>query len=184
MLPQDSDVDDFLDSVSEVERLISGLKSGSIPPEYVDSKTAARTAAKSAPPALQQRQAATATTPAAAGEDDADAASKQAELLRKVEELKESRQRKLKARQAYEAYIHDKQQQQQQHTNYTTSKFATDYNQWDLWCPSDDEDELFSSLTPNSPAFRAMEKDISTRHARCVLRRGAYTPTWVLRLTL
>ena len=42
----------------------------------------------------------------------------------------------------------------------------TDYNSWDLWCPSDDEDEMIKDLTPNNPAFKAMEKDIDDRHAR------------------
>lgn len=42
----------------------------------------------------------------------------------------------------------------------------TDYAAWELWCPSDDEDEMIQNLTPNDPAFKVMEKDIDERHAR------------------
>lgn len=155
------DIDAFLDSVSEVSRLIDGLKAGSITPEYVDGKIAQRSqqkAQKTQPkPAAQQLK--TAADQAAVDNDAAAAdAAKQAELLRKVEELKASRQRKIRARQQYEGYVQGKKQQQH--------SYATDYNQWELWCPSDEEDDLFNSLTPNSPQFRAMEQDISKRHAR------------------
>jgi hypothetical protein len=154
------DIDAFLDSVSEVSRLIDGLKAGSITPEYVDNKIAQRSHPKpqkgQATPAAQQQN-----RPAdeAAADKDA-AAAKQAELLRKVEELKVNRQRKLKARQQYDSYLQGKKQQQH--------SYATDYNQWELWCPSDEEDDMFNSLTPNSPQFKAMEQDISKRHARSV----------------
>jgi hypothetical protein len=37
-----------------------------------------------------------------------------------------------------------------------------------MWCPEDEEDDLFNSLTPNNPAFRAMERDIDDRHKRYV----------------
>lgn len=165
MLPTDQDVTDFLEDVSSVSRLIDGLKAGTISPEYVDTKIAERAQStkaytiKQAAAAQDQRQQQQQATDAAVAADTA----KQAELLRKVEELKASRERKLKARQQYEGYVQGKKQQQQH-------GYATDYTRWELWCPSDEEDDLFNSLTPNSPAFRAMEQDISKRHARCVLR--------------
>lgn len=43
---------------------------------------------------------------------------------------------------------------------------ATDYRKWDMWCPEDEEDDLINSITPNTPAFRALEKDIDERHNR------------------
>lgn len=162
MLPTDKDVTDFLEDVSSVSRLINGLKAGTISPEYVDKKIAER---------AQSTKADTSKQPAAAQErqqqQQADAAvaadtAKQTELLRKVEELKASRERKLKARRQYEGYVQGKKQQQH--------SYATDYTRWELWCPSDEEDDLFNSLTPNSPAFRTMEQDISKRHARFVPR--------------
>lgn len=171
MVPSDGDVDAFLDSVSEASRLIDGLKAGTISPEYIDTKISQRacpdtrgnnSAGQSAPhsttAAARQAQAVTAADEDAAVATDA---AKQADLLRKVEELKANRQRKLKARQLYESYVQGKQQQQH--------SYATDYAQWEMWCPSDEEDDMFNSLTPNSPQFRAMEKDISSRHARCSL---------------
>jgi hypothetical protein len=160
MLPQDQDVDAFLDSVSEVSRLIDGLKAGTIPPEYVDGKIAQRSVKQQTESKLtaQQDVGPSPDRAAAPDKDAADAAAaKQAELLRKVEELKANRQRKLTARKQFESYVQGKQHQH---------SYTTDYTQWELWCPSDEEDDLFNSLTPNSPAFQAMEKDISARHAR------------------
>lgn len=89
--------------------------------------------------------------------------------LVQVEELKANRARKLKARAKYEQYV---QQQQKQAANGAPATGAArigavDYVRWDLWCPSDEEDEIFSSLTPNNPGFRAMERDINERHKRC-----------------
>lgn len=170
MLPPDGDVEAFIDSVSEVSRLVEGLKAGAISPEYVDSKIAQRSQKKQATstaPSAAQQQASSSTPSAptaaaqakAADKDAADTeAARQAELARKVEELKANRQRKLKARELYESYVQGKKQQQH--------SYATDYGKWELWCPSDEEDDLFNSLTPNTPQFRAMEKDISKRHER------------------
>jgi len=162
MVPSDQDVNAFLDNVSEVSRLIDGLKAGAISPEYVDTKIAQKSQKKADTnkPIPSDAQA-PAAEPAAGQDAAATDTARQAELMRKVEELKTSRQRKLKARQLYESYVQGKQKQQH--------SYAADYNQWELWCPSDDEDELFNSLTPNSPQFRAMEQDISARHARYAL---------------
>jgi hypothetical protein len=168
-LPDASDLDDFIDNVSEVSRLIDSLKAGTISPEYVDKKLAARAAQpeqqKHIPATASIPHNAPARPPTVAAGDDADQddaerrgeAAKQAELLRKVDELKANRARKLRARQRFEDYS-----QQQQ----STQGYATDYAKWDLWCPSDEEDDLFNSIPPNNPAFRAMERDINDRHAR------------------
>lgn len=170
-LPHCSDVEDFIDNVSEVSRLIESLKAGTISPEYVDKKIAARTAqqeqqkgspAAPSTPQATSKQASSDSADEAAEKDDAERkgeAARQAELLRKVEELKSSRARKLRARQRFDEYS------QQQNTQ----AYATDYAKWDLWCPSDEEDDMFNSIPPNNPAFRAMERDINDRHARWVL---------------
>jgi hypothetical protein len=170
-LPHAGDVEEFIDNVSEVSRLIDSLKAGTISPEYVDKKIAARTAQqeqqKADPAAPRSPQAALkdinlAATDESAVQDDAERkgeAAKQAELLRKVEELKANRARKLRARQRFDEYSQQ---------NSSTQAYATDYAKWDLWCPSDEEDDLFNSIPPNNPAFRAMERDINDRHARFV----------------
>ncbi|WIA44309.1 hypothetical protein OEZ86_007106 [Tetradesmus obliquus] len=172
-LPHCSDVEDFIDNVSEVSRLIESLKAGTISPEYVDKKIAARTAqqeqqkgspAAPSTPQATSKQASSDSADEAAEKDDAERkgeAARQAELLRKVEELKTNRARKLRARQRFDEYS------QQQNTQ----AYATDYAKWDLWCPSDEEDDMFNSIPPNNPAFRAMERDINDRHARMVEQR-------------
>jgi hypothetical protein len=33
---------------------------------------------------------------------------------------------------------------------------STDYGAWDLWTPSDDEDDPWMQYMPNNPAFKAM----------------------------
>ena len=53
----------------------------------------------------------------------------------------------------------------------SSARKGTDYGAWDLWTPSDDEDDPWMSYTPNNPAFKAMEADIDKRHARQVERR-------------
>jgi hypothetical protein len=168
-LPHCSDVEDFIDNVSEVSRLIESLKAGTISPEYVDKKIAARAAQQEqqkgspAPPSTPHATSQpplSAKSSDSANQDDAERkgeAARQAELLRKVEELKSNRAHKLRARQRFDKY-----------SQQTTQAYATDYARWDMWCPSDEEDDLFNSIPPNNPAFRAMERDINDRHARWV----------------
>lgn len=154
----EEEVDEFIDKVSEVSRLLEGLKAGTISPEYIDTKLATAadkdkpTSNKSSSvqnhPRIQQQQDA---LPDAVSRDE----EQQAELQRKLAELRANRERKTKLRQLY-----------QQHTASYKQRFATDYTKWDLFCPSDDEDDLFNSITPNNPQFKAMEKDIDERHKR------------------
>lgn len=162
MAPADSDVEEFIDKVSEVERLIEGLKKGTISAEYVDTKLAERQACKDKPRPESAKSPWTGQQPTDCVKGGVDSSAedkrKQERLLAKVEELKANRARKLKARNKYHEYVE----------NGMHNTHSTDYQQWDLWCPSDDEDDLFNSLTPNTAEFRAMEKDISDRHNRCV----------------
>lgn len=152
-------VDDFIEKVSEVSRLIDGLKTGTISPDYVDTKLAAKSEEK----ALRSTTSNTyghcihSVKPQQDVSEDAEAreAAKQAELQRKVAELKANRERKARVRQLY-----------QQHTERPEQLYATDYTKWDLFCPSDEEDELFNGLTPSNPQFKAMERDINDRHSR------------------
>ena len=188
------EVQDFLDNVDEAARLIGGLVAGTLPPDYVDRRADER-AQKQQQKQTQQRQKQQQHNKQeppgdAENEDDSNdqAAARRAELMRKVEELKAGRERKLKARAKYDAYVRQKQQQQGQGQqqqvgegdddgeNGTTGAAAgagvVDYVKWDLWCPSDDDDELFSGVVPrHDAAFRAMERDIDERHARMVRQR-------------
>lgn len=84
--------------------------------------------------------------------------ARQERLREKAKELKANYERKQKARQRFEEYGKENGQ----------FKAGTDYTRWDMWCPEDEEDELINSITPSSSAFRALEKDIDERHARCV----------------
>jgi hypothetical protein len=150
----DTDIEEFLENVDDVVRLVEGLKAGTISPDYVDSK-------------LEQKQQATSNLKhrsecnedlkpkLPARDTDKPDDAKQKELLQKVAELKANRERKFKVRQQYEQYL-----------QRTPQAGGTDYAKWDLWCPSDEEDDLFNSIAPNTPEFRAMEADINTRHHR------------------
>jgi hypothetical protein len=51
---------------------------------------------------------------------------------------------------------------------------ATDYERWDLWAPSDDEDDALGARPPSSPAFRALERDIDERHQRFASALGGH----------
>jgi len=170
-MPAPEEVDGFLDSVSEVSRLIDGLKAGSISPEYVDSVLLAKTgqaasaarqdvaqhakAADQSPAGSDGQAGGAGAPPGSSADDDAD---RQARLAAKVEELKANRARKLAARARYQQYV-----------AAAGDEAGTDYRKWDMWCPSDDEDALFNSLTPADPQFQAMEKDINDRHRKWVV---------------
>ena len=43
---------------------------------------------------------------------------------------------------------------------------ATDYDRWDLWTPSDEEDDALAACPPANPGIRALERDINQRHQR------------------
>lgn len=158
VLPTEEELNDFNDSVSEVSRLIQGLKEGTITPDYIkgkqdrgellhQKKEVAAAAAVVVPEIDKEQEA----------KDTAANEQKQERLIQKVEELKANRWRKLKARERYTAHLHE---------GEGALRFETDYAKWDMWCPSDDEDDLFNSIPPNTPQFRAMEKDIDQRHTR------------------
>jgi hypothetical protein len=94
------EVDEFIDRVDEVSRLIDGLAAGTLPPEYIDAKLAARAQHKHRPPVVTKTSAlphgGTSQFPgdtagaSDAGEGDGEAAAaevdvqRQAELMRKV----------------------------------------------------------------------------------------------------
>lgn len=150
----DDDAQHFLEHVDEVSRLIAGLKAGNLPPS--DTTTRRSDAGKHAAPQDEARRE---------------------ELQRKAQELKIDYERKIRARQRFEAYVGSGKQQH---------RFGTDYARWDLWCPEDETDELISSIANSNPALRAMEKDVDERHRRWALQaraRGAAPPGQLLLIT-
>ncbi|EFJ51905.1 hypothetical protein VOLCADRAFT_86877 [Volvox carteri f. nagariensis] len=166
------DAEEFIEKVDEVHRLIEGLKAGTVSPDYIDSKqkqkekkererqefvkkhTAGRGPTPAGPEALQ--------SPKKEDEDDHDAEAERRErAMAKVKELMANRQRKLHARARYEEYV----------KSLDKTRFGTDYTKWDIWCPEDEEDDLINSIGPNTPQFKAMEKDIDERHRQLVERR-------------
>eukprot|EP00798_Chlamydomonas_sp_ICE-L_P017965 gene17965-24370_t len=155
-----AEVDAFVDQVSEVSRLVAGLKEGTISPDYIDTKIKSRE--KKAETALaSSRKGAPATQPKTEKELEEAEQEKEAErerLMAKVEELKLSRAKKLFARHKFEQYVATK----------DTAKFGTDYTKWDMWCPEDEDDDMINSICPNQSQFKAMEKDIEERHKRMI----------------
>ncbi|GLC44336.1 hypothetical protein PLESTB_000480900 [Pleodorina starrii] len=172
IVDQAEDAEEFIEKVDEVHRLIEGLKAGTISPEYIDTKqkqkeqkereklelAAKRPAGRGPPPA-----AADASAPQTNDEgDDQDAEAERRErAMAKVKELMDNRDRKLRARARYEEYV----------KSQDKTQFGTDYTKWDIWCPEDEEDDLINSMGPNTPQFKAMEKDIDDRHRQMVERR-------------
>jgi len=77
----------------------------------------------------------------------------------KVDEIMLRKKEKDKAREKYKEYMADESK-----GTFVTNN--TDYAAWELFCPSDDEDEMISSLTPDGPQFKAMEKDMDDRHKK------------------
>eukprot|EP00198_Chlamydomonas_reinhardtii_P013934 XP_001703271.1 TPR domain-containing protein [Chlamydomonas reinhardtii] len=167
------DVEEFIENVDEVHRLIEGLKAGTISPDYIDTKTKLKQEKEEEKKKRSAKEsegrgptpAAPSTTETAAsskdeGDDDAEDERKE-RAMAKVKELIANRERKLRARAMYEEYVRTKDQ----------SRFGTDYTKWDIWCPDDEEDDLINSVGPNTPQFRAMEKDIDERHRQLVERR-------------
>ena len=162
MPPNLTEAESFLDEVDDVSRLIEGLHSGKISPEYVDKKIKQRDA--------EESRAAEATK---AAEDEAERKKyenlpdeKKLEVKQKVDDMIREKERREKARELYAAYRASLPEEELERRSR-----STDYSAWDLWTPSDDEDDPWMQYMPNDPAFKAMEADIDKRHARRVEQR-------------
>jgi len=75
-----------------------------------------------------------------------------------VKQLLERQQEKERRRGKYREYLT---------TQGSRREACTDYRQWELWCPSDEDDEVVNSCTPSNPTFKALEKDVQNKHERC-----------------
>ncbi|CAD7702947.1 unnamed protein product, partial [Ostreobium quekettii] len=139
------DIQEFTDTVDEVSRLIAGLKEGKLSPEYLDKRIKDREAEKEEKDKQKaEEQQRKEITP-----------ERRDELMRKVAALQERRAKRLAARERYDRYVEE-----------NPGGHWTDYDKWNMWCPSDEEDAMFDTVRPETPEFRAMEKDIDDRHKR------------------
>eukprot|EP00884_Botryococcus_braunii_P022874 jgi/Botrbrau1/9270/Bobra.180_1s0027.1 len=152
-LPTFDDIERFTEDASEVARLVDGLRSGSLPTDYIDKRIEDRNCK-----AIQREKKEKENLFYGQRSHDPE---RQRELKKKVAELKAHRAAKERARKKYEKHVAAQPPLHQ----------STDYTKWDLWTPSDEEDELFNSCTPNTPEFRGLEKDIEDRHKRMVEQR-------------
>ena len=153
-------VETFCDRVDEVCRLVDGLKAGTLSPDHVEDHLEKRT---------ERSRNADSQDPLALTPE------RKAKLLRQVsflfrsvrlmlfvrslqvEDLKERQEKKEKRRDQYNAYVcHGKR-----------DNGSTDYRQWELWCPSDEDDEIVRSCLPNRPECQALDRDMKERRERC-----------------
>ncbi|GLI69147.1 hypothetical protein VaNZ11_013704 [Volvox africanus] len=166
------DVGEFLENVDEVHRLIEGLKAGTISTDYIDYKQKQKEQKELERQELEKKRPAgrgpspakPETTPSQQndeGSDQDEESERRERAMAKVKELMANRERKLRARVRYEEYV----------KSQDKTQFGTDYTKWDIWCPEDEEDDLINSIGPNTPQFKAMEKDIDERHRQLVERR-------------
>ena len=104
---------------------------------------------------------------AAAAEPEELTPERRAELMVKVEELQKRMRRKEAARKRHAEYVRAKE------AAGGAQYAGTDYSEWDLWCPSDEEDDLVRGMAPDNAEFSAMEKDIEERHQSLLRSRRA-----------
>lgn len=133
-----AELDDFLEQAEEVSRQVSGLKSGKLAPDFVQQR-----------PKKPQ-------VPSKQGQPDKRTPEQEEALRKKVQALLAQRQAREQARNRFQQYLE---------VHPGDSHESTDYKKWDLFLPSDDEeDELFNSQRPE---LKALEKDAEDRHSRC-----------------
>ena len=154
--PQDAD--EFLENVDEVNALIEGLRSGKISAEYVDRKIKERDAESTQLEEKRKKEA----EEAERRKYENLSPEEQKKIKAKVDEMIAEKERRERARKAFHEYRAKMPEDKRR---------ATDYDAWDLWTPSDDEDDPWMQYTPENPAFKAMEADIDRRHAAQVRAR-------------
>lgn len=154
--PQDAD--EFLENVDEVNALIDGLRSGKISAEYVDRKIKERDAESTQLEEERKKEA----EEAERRKYENLSPEEQKKIKAKVDEMIAEKERRERARKAFHEYRAKMPEEKRR---------ATDYDAWDLWTPSDDEDDPWMKYTPENPAFKAMEADIDRRHAAQVRAR-------------
>uniref|UniRef100_A0A7S0QXX8 Protein unc-45 homolog B n=1 Tax=Pyramimonas obovata TaxID=1411642 RepID=A0A7S0QXX8_9CHLO len=149
------DVDDFLSEVEKVSSLIGKLKNDEISVEEFDKLNERKERSE------KRKQQEEEQAQLQREKEQADLEVRKAKAQKKVDEIMARKQAKDKAKERYKEYIEGE--------GGKKGTFVTnnaDYAAWDLYCPSDEEDEMIANLTPDGPQFKAMEKDIDDRHRR------------------
>ena len=161
--PSAHEADSFLDEVDDVTRLVDGLRTGKVSAEYVDRVLAEKDASVARSKEETQKKEAQAEK----NKYENLSPDKKAEVKQKVAAMIAEKDRREKARALFQHH-RGKMSDAEKREN---AKSATDYHGWDLWTPSDDEDDPWMSYMPDNPAFKAMESDIDKRHAKQVGNR-------------
>ena len=148
--PQMEEADEFAERVDEVARLIEGMNDGTLSPEYIDRKIGRDEDEERRKKKKKEEEEAKKAEPISE--------ERMAECRRKAEELKREYDRRVKAREKFTRY---RERIPENHREQTT-----DYDAWDMWEPSDDEDDPWMQPSASNAQFAAMEKDLNERHAR------------------
>eukprot|EP00854_Cymbomonas_tetramitiformis_P003796 gene3796-4750_t len=150
----EDEVEDFLARVDGISKTLDGLNDGTISVEDLDRMERQ----KELLAARQEREAKEAEESSAKRKEELESRRDAAKV--KVDEIMERKIKKDKARERFVDY-----EKTDKKSSFITT--STDYTGWDLWCPSDEEDDLIKTLPPSTdPAFKAMEKDMDDRHER------------------
>ena len=137
-----ADLDEFLGRADDVAAMIEQLQSGALSPDEFDRRDAEKRAAGARLKAEKEAAKAAAEAEARRAKpslEDLDE-EKQAALKAKVEDIMRRRQQRLAARERYEEYT------KRRAGPTATTASGTDYNKWDMYTPTDEEDDLIASL--------------------------------------
>ena len=164
--PGAHEAESFLEEVEDVTRLVDGLRSGKVSAEYVDRVLRE----KDEETEKKETRAKEAKEQAEKTKYDNLPEEKKTEVREKVAEMMREKERRERARElyAYQETLGSSGGSSEERRRTAT----TDYTSWDLWTPSDDEEDPWMTFTPgDNPAFKAMEADIDKRHERQVRQR-------------
>ena len=163
--PSAHEAESFLEEVEDVTRLVDGLRSGKVSAEYVD-RVLREKDEETAQKETREKQA---KEEAEKNKYDNLPEEKKTEVREKVAEMMREKERRERARGLYAKY--QEKMGSGPDAKAARRRAATDYTSWDLWMPSDDEEDPWMKYTPDNPAFKAMEADIDARHERQTRRR-------------
>ncbi|XRB13669.1 hypothetical protein RI054_06g35070 [Pseudoscourfieldia marina] len=146
----DDEAEEFMDKVDEVSRLIAGLQDGTLSPEYIDRKMGTQEKEEQIKKQKKHEEEEKKKEPLS---DE-----RMEECRRKAADLKREYERRVKAREKFTKYRENVPE------NHRTK--STDYDAWDMWEPSDDENDPWMLPGASNAQFAAMEKDLNERHKR------------------
>ena len=166
--PGAHEAESFLEEVEDVTRLVDGLRSGKVSAEYVDRVLRE----KDEETEKKETRAKEAKEHAEKTKYDNLPEEKKTEVREKVAEMMREKERRERARELYAKHQETCAGSSGGSGEERRRTATTDYTSWDLWTPSDDEEDPWMTFTPgDNPAFKAMEADIDKRHERQVRQR-------------